>query len=138
MKKYSLVMITLLCLAVLSACGKESAPALKTEDQIRHDLEQSEHFWYLVAPAATDAYSITDLTIDSRITEPKVSDSVTVAVTAESEYAKYNGVFQVKYLYSESDGCIMRAAAATEAQSERPACPVRTATLRSRCATYLK
>lgn len=34
--------------------------------------------------------------------------------------------------------CIMRAAAATEAQSERPACPVRTATLRSRCATYLK
>lgn len=104
MKKYSLVIITLLCLAVLSACGKESAPALKTEDQIRHDLEQSEHFWYLVAPAATDAYSITDLTIDSRITEPKVSDSVIVAVTAESEYAKYNGVFLVKYLYSESDG----------------------------------
>ena len=34
--------------------------------------------------------------------------------------------------------CIMRAAAATDAQSERPPCPVGAATLRSRCATYLK
>lgn len=34
--------------------------------------------------------------------------------------------------------CIMRAAAATDAQSERPPCPVRAATLRGRCATYLK
>ena len=45
-------------------------------------------------------------------------------------------IFGVKNKYFEA--CIMRAAAATDAQSERPPCPVGAATLRSRCATYLK
>lgn len=40
--------------------------------------------------------------------------------------------------FEGQDACIMRAAAATDAQSERPPCPVGAATLRSRCATYLK
>ena len=49
-----------------------------------------------------------------------------------------SGKHKMVILYCLMEYCIMRAAAATDAQSERPPCPVGAATLRSRCATYLK
>lgn len=79
---------------------------LKSESAIQADLEQSDHFWYLLAPNAPDEYNITDFVINGRVTEPEQSDTVAVTVTAKSEYALYTGTFSVKYLYHENTGYV--------------------------------
>ena len=105
MKKYIPLSALLLAL-LLSACGGKTNGNLKSENEIQTDLEQSDYFWYLLAPQAQDEYNITDLVINSRITESEQSDTVAVTVTAESEYAVYTGTFSVKYLYHEDAGYV--------------------------------
>ncbi len=93
-------------LPVFGMNSDKSEPPLKTEAEIQYDLEQSDDFWYLLAPNAPDKYSITDLVINGRITEPESSDTLAVTVTASSEYAVYTGTFNINYLYDEDMGYI--------------------------------
>lgn len=110
MKKTGLLIAIVLSLIALSGCGKDStfhSSGLKSEEAIKSDLEQSETFWGMVAPAAPGDYHLTDLSVLARFTDEEKEDVVSVSVTAQSSVATYTGVFSASYEYVEGEGFVL-------------------------------
>lgn len=103
MKKCSLFAAAMLCILLLSACGNSTSftsNSPRTQADVKRDLEQSEAFWNMVAPAAPDAYRLTDVTVLAQFTEPEEHDVLSVSVTAQSDVATYTGVLSASYDYT--------------------------------------
>lgn len=102
MKKTGLLIAIVLGLTILSGCGRDStfySSGLKSEGAIKNDLEQSDVFWGMVAPAAPGDYHLTDVSVLARFTDEEKEDVVSVSVTAQSSVATYTGVFTASYEY---------------------------------------
>lgn len=110
MKKCSLFAAAMLCILLLSACGNSTSftsNSPRTQADVKRDLEQSEAFWNMVAPAAPDAYRLTDVTVLAQFTEPEEHDVLSVSVTAQSDVATYTGVLSASYDYIEGQGYVL-------------------------------
>lgn len=110
MKKTGLLIAIVLGLTILSGCGRDStfySSGLKSEGAIKNDLEQSDVFWGMVAPAAPGDYHLTDVSVLARFTDEEKEDVVSVSVTAQSSVATYTGVFTASYEYVEGQGFVL-------------------------------
>ena len=110
MKKTGLLIAIVLGLTILSGCGRDStfySSGLKSEGAIKNDLEQSDVFWGMVAPAAPGDYHLTDVSVLARFTDEEKEDVVSISVTAQSSVATYTGVFTASYEYVEGQGFVL-------------------------------
>lgn len=117
MKKLILLTISLILIFIMVSCGNDKSDKLNPEilldeDKITVDLTNDSQFWFYVFPGyslseAQEECSIPDVTIYYVDTEELNYTNVFLSVTAESPYAVFSGVFEIKYANTD-DGFAYR------------------------------